>query len=129
MKLLVTGGLGFIGSNFISRVFENHKDWNVVNVDAELYGSNQQSLKKFEKGSKVKLLLQPDDLRHDDKSDLKLQVVDRKFRGTEFIYLVNTDNNDLIPISVVSHHGHYHEINDKFGIKKPIFIDHLVCFN
>jgi len=52
MKLLVTGGLGFIGSNFISRVFENHKDWNVVNVDAELYGSNHQSLKKFENNSK-----------------------------------------------------------------------------
>ena len=51
MKLLVTGGLGFIGSNFISRVFENHKDWHVVNVDAELYGSNQQSLKKFENNS------------------------------------------------------------------------------
>ena len=52
MKLLVTGGLGFIGSNFISRVFENHKDWSVVNVDAELYGSNHQNLKKFENNSK-----------------------------------------------------------------------------
>tara|TARA_B110000196_G_scaffold299316_1_gene291843 strand:- start:324 stop:1328 length:1005 start_codon:yes stop_codon:yes gene_type:complete len=52
MKLLVTGGLGFIGSNFISRVFENHEDWSVVNVDAELYGSNHQSLKKFENNSK-----------------------------------------------------------------------------
>jgi len=52
MKLLVTGGLGFIGSNFISRVFENHENWSVVNVDAELYGSNHQSLKKFENNSK-----------------------------------------------------------------------------
>ena len=52
MKLLVTGGLGFIGSNFISRVFENHEDWSVVNVDAELYGSNHQSLKKFENNSR-----------------------------------------------------------------------------
>ncbi len=104
-------------------------------VDSETLENTELGLikgnltKKFEKGSKVKLLLQPDDLRHDDKSDLKLQVVDRKFRGTEFIYLVKTENNDLIPISVDSHHGHYHEINDKFGIKKPIFIDHLVCFN
>ena len=48
MKLLVTGGLGFIGSNFISRIFENHKNWSIVNVDAELYGSNHQSLKKFQ---------------------------------------------------------------------------------
>ena len=52
MKLLVTGGLGFIGSNFISRIFENHKDWSIVNVDAGLYGSNHQSLKKFENNSK-----------------------------------------------------------------------------
>ena len=52
MKLLVTGGLGFIGSNFISRVFENQKEWSVINVDAELYGSNHQSLKKIENNSK-----------------------------------------------------------------------------
>ncbi len=83
---------------------------------------------KFSKGTVVKLLLQPDDLKHDDKSDLKLEVIDRKFRGTEFIYLVKTKNNDLIPISVDSHHGHYHEIKEKFGVKKPIYIDHLVCF-
>ncbi len=48
MKLLITGGLGFIGSNFISRIFENHENWSVVNVDAKLHGSNHQSLKKFE---------------------------------------------------------------------------------
>ncbi len=83
---------------------------------------------KFKRGTIVKLLLQPDDLKHDDKSDLKLEVIDRKFRGTEFIYLVKTKNDDLIPISVDSHHGHYHEIKEKFGIKKPIYIDHLVCF-
>jgi len=85
-------------------------------------------INKFPDGKKVKLLLQPDDLEHDDKSELKLEVVDRKFRGTEFIYLLKTNNNELIPISVDSHHGHYHEIKEKFGIKKPIYIDHLVCF-
>ncbi len=85
-------------------------------------------IKKFPIGSTVKLLLQPDDLKHDDKSDLKLEVVDRKFRGTEFIYLLKTKNSDLIPISVDSHHGHYHEISEQFGVKKPIYIDHLVCF-
>ncbi len=83
---------------------------------------------KFPKGKNVKLLLQPDDLKHDDKSDLKLEVIDRKFRGTEFIYVVRTKNNELLPISVDSHHGHYHEKKEEFGIKKPIYIDHLVCF-
>ena len=34
----------------------------------------------FPSGSKVKLLLQPEDLIHDDQSKLKLEVVDRKFR-------------------------------------------------
>ena len=52
MKLLITGGLGFIGSNFISRILENQKEWSVVNVDAELYGSNHQSLKKFKNNLK-----------------------------------------------------------------------------
>ena len=96
------------------------------NADLGLIKGNL--VNKFVKGREVRLLLQPDDLKHDDKSDLKLEVIDRKFRGTEFIYLVKTNNNDLIPISVDSHHGHYHEIKEKFGVKKPIYIDHLVCF-
>ena len=95
----------------------------------EILGEIQGNIiNKFPKGKNVKLLLQPDDLKHDDKSDLKLEVIDRKFRGTEFIYVVRTKNNELIPISVDSHHGHYHEMKEEFGIKKPIYIDHLVCF-
>ncbi len=51
MRLLITGGLGFIGSNFISKIFENHENWSIVNVDAELYGSNHKNLEKFENNS------------------------------------------------------------------------------
>ena len=79
-------------------------------------------------GKKVKLLIQPEDLEHDDKSNLKLDVIDKKFRGSNFIYTLKTNNDLLIPILVNSHHIHQHEINDKFGIKKPIHIEHLVCF-
>jgi len=43
MKLLVTGGLGFIGSNFIIHILEN-TDYSIVNVDAEFYGSNHNNL-------------------------------------------------------------------------------------
>ena len=54
--------------------------------------------------------------------------MDRKFRGTNFIYTLKTMNNQLIPVFVHSHHEHQHKIRDKFGIKRPIYIDHLVCF-
>ncbi len=85
-------------------------------------------INKFDVGSEVKLLIQPEDLDHDDKSKLKLEIVDRKFRGTNFIYTLKTKNKDLIPVFVHSHHIHQHEVEEKFGVKTPIFIDHLVCF-
>ncbi len=44
MKLLVTGGLGFIGSNFILTVIKNYDDFKVTNIDDNLYGSNSQNL-------------------------------------------------------------------------------------
>ena len=79
-------------------------------------------------GTNVKLLLQPEDLQHDDKSNLKFDVIDKKFRGTSFIYTLKTNTNNLLPVFVHSHHVHQHDINDKFGIRKPIHIEHIVCF-
>ena len=47
MKLLVTGGLGFIGSNFIIKLLSENDDLTIINVDAELYGSEKRNLSKF----------------------------------------------------------------------------------
>jgi len=85
-------------------------------------------VKPFPLGADVKLLIQPEDLEHDDKSNLQLEVVDRKFRGTNFIYTLKTIKNLLIPVFVHSHHIHQHDVEEKFGIKRPIHIEHLVCF-
>jgi len=85
-------------------------------------------IKPYPIGTDVKLLIQPEDLEHDDRSNLKLDVTDKKFRGSNFIYTLKTSSDLLIPVFVHSHHIHQHEINDKFGIKKPIHIEHLVCF-
>ncbi len=85
-------------------------------------------IKQHPIGSKVKLLLQPEDLEHDDTSNFKLEVFDRKFRGTNFIYTLKTPNNNLLPVLVDTHHHEQHEIKDKFGIKKPIRLEHIVCF-
>lgn len=48
MKLLVTGGLGFIGSNFILHILKNYPNYKIVNIDDELQGSNRLNLKDIE---------------------------------------------------------------------------------
>ena len=47
MKILVTGGLGFIGSNFILKVLKENKNIEIINIDAKLYGSNKKSLESI----------------------------------------------------------------------------------
>ena len=56
MKLLITGGLGFIGSNFIIKILQNYNDFTIVNVDAELYGSNHKNLEEIKKFSNYKFV-------------------------------------------------------------------------
>jgi dTDP-glucose 4,6-dehydratase len=48
MKLLVTGGLGFVGSNFIIKILEQKNDFEIVNVDAQLYGADKRNLSRIE---------------------------------------------------------------------------------
>jgi len=51
MKLLVTGGLGFIGSNFILKLLQQD-DVEITNVDAELFGADHRNLSKIENSEK-----------------------------------------------------------------------------
>ncbi|MHB9061866.1 MAG: dTDP-glucose 4,6-dehydratase, partial [Desulfobacteria bacterium] len=44
MRILVAGGAGFIGSNFIRYVLGTHADWSVVNVDKLTYAGNLANL-------------------------------------------------------------------------------------
>jgi len=44
LRFLVTGGLGFIGSNFILHLFEKFPKCKISNLDAELVGSNKDNL-------------------------------------------------------------------------------------
>ncbi len=48
MKLLVTGGAGFIGSNFIHYWLHQHPDDDIVNFDMLTYAGNKESLKDVE---------------------------------------------------------------------------------
>lgn len=49
MKLLVTGGAGFIGSNFILYWIKNHPEDQIVNFDKLTYAGNLENLKEVEK--------------------------------------------------------------------------------
>jgi len=48
LKLLITGGLGFIGSNFILQILKNNPHYEITNVDAGLYGSNSMNLSNIQ---------------------------------------------------------------------------------
>jgi len=73
MKVLVTGGLGFIGSNFILHVLKNHPDFKIVNLDAGLIGSNEKNLKSVEKSENYRLV-------HGNINDKKLDIQFSKFK-------------------------------------------------
>ena len=48
MKLLVTGGLGFIGSNFIRQTISNHPNYEIINIDKIGIGANFKNLKDLD---------------------------------------------------------------------------------
>ncbi|MDE2573064.1 MAG: dTDP-glucose 4,6-dehydratase [bacterium] len=48
MKVLVTGGCGFIGSNFVRLMLRTHSDWSVVNLDKLTYAGNPANLNDVE---------------------------------------------------------------------------------
>jgi dTDP-glucose 4,6-dehydratase len=49
MKLLVTGGAGFIGSNFVRYILEKYPHYKVINVDVLTYAGNLETLQDVEK--------------------------------------------------------------------------------
>jgi dTDP-glucose 4,6-dehydratase len=52
MKILVTGGAGFIGSNFVLQMLDRHSDLEIVNLDALTYAGNLENLKTVEGDSR-----------------------------------------------------------------------------
>ena len=79
-------------------------------------------------GNAVKLLLRPDDVVHDDLSELKFEIVDRAFRGSEYLYTLTVDDNQQIYCLVQSHHNHaigeylriYFDMDDVVVFEKKI---------
>lgn len=56
MKLLVTGGAGFIGSNFIHHILNTYPDDQVINVDVLTYAGNLENLVRWEHDSRYRFV-------------------------------------------------------------------------
>lgn len=54
MKILVTGGAGFIGSNFIYHMLETYPDYDIICLDALTYAGNMETLEEAAKFPKFK---------------------------------------------------------------------------
>ena len=48
MKLLVTGGAGFIGSNFIHYLLDKYPDYHIINYDKLTYAGNLENLENIQ---------------------------------------------------------------------------------
>lgn len=56
MRYLITGGAGFIGSNFIHYLFRKYPDCQIVNLDKLTYAGNLENLKEFENNPAYKFI-------------------------------------------------------------------------
>lgn len=52
IRVLITGGAGFIGSNYIRHALKSHPDWEIWNFDKLTYAGNLMSLKDIEQDAR-----------------------------------------------------------------------------
>ncbi|MDX1609825.1 MAG: ABC transporter ATP-binding protein [Halofilum sp. (in: g-proteobacteria)] len=80
---------------------------------------------RFEANDPVYLLVRPDDILHDDQSDRTATVVNRVFRGADFLFTLGLDDGEHVLCLSPSHHDH--AIGTRIGIR--VEIEHLVVFS
>ncbi|MFK8138215.1 MAG: ABC transporter ATP-binding protein [Bdellovibrionales bacterium] len=79
---------------------------------------------ELQPGEKVKILLRPDDVIHDDDSPITASVIHKAFRGPVLEYELQLETGEKILSYVPSHHNH--AIGERIGIRFEI--DHIVSF-
>jgi len=75
-KILITGGAGFIGSNFIRHILNKYADYHITNLDKLTYAGNPDNLKDISKNKRYKFV-------KGDIADAK--VVEKAMKGCDII--------------------------------------------
>jgi iron(III) transport system ATP-binding protein len=75
-------------------------------------------------GTAAEVLIRPDDMLYDESSPRKAVVVERAFRGAEFLYTLRLASGTQVLCLVPSHYRH--AIGDEIGVR--LQADHLVVF-
>ena len=93
-NILITGGAGFIGSNFIHYMLDKYKDYKIINLDKLTYAANLNNLKDIEDSKNYKFI-------QGDISDKNF--IFKLFENERFDFIVNfaaeshVDNSILNP--------------------------------
>ncbi|KAF0166139.1 MAG: iron(III) transport system ATP-binding protein [Rhodocyclaceae bacterium] len=82
------------------------------------------SCAECQRDCRLDVLLRPDDVIHDDASNVKAEVIAKAFRGAEFLYTLRLASGAQVLSLVPSHHNH--AIGEKIGIR--LDVDHVVTF-
>ena len=79
---------------------------------------------EWSEGTKVELLLRPDDIIKDEKGSLEGTITQKAFKGAEILYTLQLDGDIEVLSLFPSHHNH--EIGEK--VKLRLELDHMVAF-
>ena len=130
MKLLITGGAGFIGSNFIHYWLKNNSEDKIVNLDVLTYAGNLENLKDIENNENYKFVKGDicdeklvDDLFKKEKFDLVVHFaaeshVDRSVLDSSDFIKTNVEGTRVL-LDVAKNNGnirfHHISTDEVFG--------------
>lgn len=78
--ILITGGAGFIGSNFVKRMVKNYPDYHIINIDSLTYAGNLENLTDIAGSPNYKFI----------KADIRdREKIEEIFKNNDITYVVN----------------------------------------